>query len=275
MDCGTVSVVIPTFNRINYLRRALDSVVAQTRPVTEIIVVDDGSTDGTTDSVRKRYPEVKVIRQANHGVSHARNTGIRNAAGDWVAFLDSDDAWMPDKMSRQFSALAGHPGYRVVHSNEIWMRRGVRVNQKKKHRKYGGYIFARCLPICAISPSASLIHQSVFAAVGLFDESLPACEDYDMWLRICSRYPVLYLDDKLIIKYGGHPDQLSGQFWGMDRFRIRAIANLLDQQQLADEQRKAAVNALLEKIDIYLQGAAKRRNSLHVEEFLRIAGRHA
>jgi glycosyltransferase involved in cell wall biosynthesis len=273
MDGGTVSVVIPTYNRINYLPRALDSVAAQTRPVTEIIVVDDGSTDGTTEYIRKRYPDVNVIRQANHGVSHARNTGIHNAAGHWVAFLDSDDAWMPDKMSRQFNALAGDPGYRIVHSNEIWIRRGVRVNQKKKHRKYGGHIFTRCLPICAISPSASLIHRSVFAAVGLFDESLPACEDYDMWLRICSRYPVLYLDDELIIKYGGHADQLSRQFWGMDRFRIRAIANLLDQQQLADEQRKAAVDTLLGKIDIYLQGAAKRRNSPHAEEFLRMAHR--
>ena len=147
MDGSTVSVVIPTYNRINYLPRALDSVAAQTRPVTEIIVVDDGSTDGTAECIRSRYPEVNVIRQANHGVSHARNTGIRNVTGDWIAFLDSDDAWMPEKMSRQFSALAGYPGYRIAHSNEIWIRGGVRVNQKKKHRKYGGHIFTRCLPI--------------------------------------------------------------------------------------------------------------------------------
>lgn len=271
----TVSVVIPTFNRATFITRALDSVAAQTCPVSEIIVVDDGSTDGTETIIRRNYPSVKLIRQANHGVSHARNIGISNAAGEWIALLDSDDAWMPKKIERQFDFLARHPRYCVVHCNEIWMRRGTRVNQKEKHRKYGGHIFSRCLPLCAISPSASLIHRSVFDAVGRFDESLPACEDYDMWLRICARYPVLYVDEGLIFKYGGHPDQLSRKYWGMDRFRIRAIAKLLDQQELTDEHRKAAVNTLLEKIEIYLQGAAKRRNRSHVEEFRQMAIRYA
>lgn len=271
----TVSVVIPTFNRAHLITRALDSVAAQTRRVTEVIVVDDGSTDGTEDIIRSNHPYVKLVRQTNHGVSHARNTGIKTAGGEWIAFLDSDDAWLPEKMARQRDALVRHPDYRIVHCDETWIRRGVRVNQKKKHRKYGGHIFSRCLPLCAISPSASLIHRSVFDMVGLFDESLPACEDYDMWLRICSRYPVLYVEQGLIIKYGGHPDQLSRRFWGMDRFRIHAIAKLLEQQQLEDEQRKAAVNTLLGKIEIYLQGAARRSNSSHVEEFKLMADRYA
>lgn len=275
MDGGSISVVIPTCNRAPLISRALDSVLAQTRPVLEIIVVDDGSTDGSAELVRSHYPEVKLLRQANHGVSHARNTGIRAAAGDWIAFLDSDDAWLPEKVARQCDALGRQPGLRIVHCNEIWIRRGVRINQKQRHRKYGGHIFTRCLPICAVSPSAALIHRSIFDAVGLFDESLPACEDYDMWLRICSRYPVLYLDEQLIIKYGGHADQLSQRYWGMDRFRIQAIARLLEAGQLAHDQRMAAINTLQEKINIYLNGAARRRNTRHVEEFSRLASRYA
>ena len=269
-----MSVVIPTFNRAHLISRALDSVVAQTRRVSEIIVVDDGSTDGTEEIIRNNHPRVKLVRQANQGVSRARNNGINTAGGDWIAFLDSDDTWLPEKMARQWHALASHPEYLISHSNEIWIRNGVRVNQKKKHRKYGGHIFSRCLPLCVISPSASLIHRSVFDTVGLFDETLPACEDYDMWLRICSRYPIQYVEQGLIIKHGGHADQLSRRFWGMDRFRILAIAKLLDQQQLAGEYRKLAIDVLLEKIEIYLHGAARRCNSSYVEEFKHLAARY-
>ena len=275
MDGMTVSVVIPTFNRADLITRALDSVTLQSRPISEVIVVDDGSDDGTQDIIRRDYPHVRLITQVNGGVSRARNTGIRNAGGDWIAFLDSDDAWLPEKMERQISTLAIHPEYKIVHNDEIWIRRGKRLNQKLKHRKFGGFIFSRCLPICVISPSASLIHRSVFDAVGLFDESLPACEDYDMWLRICSRYPVLYIDEELIVKYGGHPGQLSGKFWGMDRFRIRAIAKLLDQTALSEDDRAAAVAVLQNKIRIYLLGAAKRSNNRHVEEFMHLAARYA
>ena len=275
MDGMTVSVIIPTFNRADLITRALDSVTLQSRPISEVIVVDDGSDDGTQDIIRRDYPHVRLITQVNGGVSRARNTGIRNAGGDWIAFLDSDDAWLPEKMERQISTLAIHPEYKIVHNDEIWIRRGKRLKQKLKHRKFGGFIFSRCLPICVISPSASLIHRSVFDAVGLFDESLPACEDYDMWLRICSRYPVLYIDEELIVKYGGHPGQLSGKFWGMDRFRIRAIAKLLDQTALSEDDRAAAVAVLQNKIRIYLLGAAKRSNNRHVEEFMHLAARYA
>lgn len=274
MGVAKVSVVIPTFNRADFITRALDSVAAQTCPVSEMIVIDDGSTDGTQDIISRYYPHVRLITQSNRGVSCARNAGIRNAAGDWIAFLDSDDAWRPNKMERQIDTLTRHPEFKIVHSNEIWIRSGKRLNQKQKHRKYGGYIFTHCLPVCSISPSASLIHRSVFDAVGSFDESLPACEDYDLWLRICSRYPVLYVDEELIVKYGGHPDQLSRKFWGMDRFRIKAIAKILDQSHLSDEDRAAAVTVMREKIRIYLKGASKRRNNEHVDELMRMAARY-
>ncbi|MDH3695639.1 MAG: hypothetical protein OER96_13840, partial [Gammaproteobacteria bacterium] len=136
-----------------------------------------------------------------------------------------------------------------------------RVNPMLKHKKSGGWIYQKCLPICAISPSSALIHRSVFDEYGLFDKSLPACEDYDMWLRICSRMPVAYVDEKLIVKYGGHDDQLSKQFWGMDRFRVQALQKILNSEHLADHDRVATVEVLLNKTQILINGAQRRGNT--------------
>jgi len=146
----------------------------------------------------------------------------------------------------------------LCHTNEIWIRNGRRVNPMKKHTKYGGRIFSKCLPLCVISPSAVVLHRSVLARTGLFDESLPACEDYDLWLRVSSHFPVLYIEEPLIVKYGGHPDQLSRRYWGMDRFRIQALEKLLASETLSPADQRAASNELLDKIEIYLSGARKR-----------------
>lgn len=262
---STISVVIPTYNRRDSLARALDSVINQSRVAEEIIVIDDGSNDATASMVQTNYPAVTLLKQENQGVSAARNSGIKHAKGEWLALLDSDDCWHARKLEKQLDALDKQPEYRVAHTEEIWIRNGVRVNQMKKHQKYGGYIFRRCLPLCAISPSSSIIHRSVFSEVGLFDESLPVCEDYDMWLRISARYPVLFIDEALITKYGGHADQLSRRFWGMDRFRIRALEKILDENILGPEETKATVDSLLEKIDIYLAGAKKHNNTDSVD----------
>ncbi len=179
----TISVIIPTYNRAHTLSRALDSVLAQTHPADEVIVIDDGSTDSTVELLQNSYPNVTLIQQQNRGVSAARNSGIRASHSEWVALLDSDDEWLPDKLNKQLALVSQQPEYKIIHSDEIWIRYGVRVNQMKKHIKKGGWIFQDCLPLCAISPSAVMIHRSVFDDVGLFDESLPACEDYDLWLR--------------------------------------------------------------------------------------------
>ena len=203
---------------------------------------------------------MRYIHQQNRGVSSARNTGIRAASGDWIALLDSDDRWQADKLALQCRHLAEQPSYRIVHCDEIWIRNGVRVNPMKKHAKRGGHIFRHCLPLCAISPSAVLIHRSVFDAVGLFDEQLPACEDYDLWLRICARYPVLFTDEALVIKTGGHADQLSRRYWGMDRFRIHALDNILSSTALAPGDYTAARNTLLDKLAIVIKGALKHGN---------------
>ncbi len=261
-----VSVIIPTYNRAHLLARALDSVQAQTQPPLEIIVVDDGSEDETAALIQQCYPTVRYLHQANRGVSAARNCGISQARGEWIALLDSDDEWLPERLTKQLQLAANAGDCPLVHSDEIWIRNGRRVNQMNKHAKAGGWIFQHCLPLCAISPSAALIRRSLFEVVGLFDESLPACEDYDLWLRICSRYPVLYHPEALIKKYGGHEDQLSRQHWGMDRFRLQALDKLLQQHHLNDDDRQAALAMWRKKNTILLKGARKHGNQALIAE---------
>lgn len=264
-----VSVIVPTHNRRHTLETALDSVIVQTHPPHETIVVDDGSDDGTADWLRAHRPEVTTVQQDNRGVSAARNRGIAHATGDWVALLDSDDAWQPGKLAVQLAALQAAPGHRLCHTDEIWIRNGVRVNPKRRHAKHGGHIFRHCLPLCAISPSAALIHRSVFDDIGPFDETLPACEDYDYWLRLCSREPVLYVDEKLVIKSGGHADQLSRRYEAMDRFRILALLNLLERTPLSAADRAAALDTLDAKLQVYGDGARKRGNTTELDAALR------
>lgn len=261
-----ISVVIPTWNRIETLPRALDSVYGQTVPAHEVIVIDDGSTDSTREYVEKHYPEVTLISQPNAGVSSARNTGIKASGGDWLALLDSDDEWLPTKLEKQSQVIKLDKDYRVCHTDEIWIRNGVRVNSKNKHQKYGGWIYEKCLPLCAMSPSSVLLHKGIFSEHGLFDESLPACEDYDLWLRICAHEPVLYIDDFLLKKFGGHEDQLSRKYWGMDRFRMAALAKAIRSETLSREQLELTRQQLAEKLKIYLQGARKRERFEHAEE---------
>ena len=253
-----ISVIIPTYNRKNTLPRAVESVLNQIYKPIEIIVIDDGSTDGTKEMFSEMYPLVRYIYQANSGVSSARNTGIKSASGDWIALLDSDDEWLPDKLDRQVKLLQDNAEIRFCHTNEIWIRNNVRINQKKKHQKYGGNIFKKCLDICRISPSSSLFHTSVINDVGLFDESLDVCEDYDMWLRITSKYPVLFLDQPLIKKFGGHSDQLSRVFGGIEQYRIRSLEKILTSKSLSGSQFEAAKDMLIHKLQIYAKGLKKR-----------------
>ncbi len=253
----SISVVIPTYNRADYLVKAISSVMNQSRSVDEIIVVDDGSTDHTRLMLEKNYPKIEYYYQENRGVSAARNMGIAKARSDWLAFLDSDDEWLPKKLEKQLEANQSS-AVRVCHTNEIWIRNGIRVNQMKKHEKQGGWIYEKCLPLCVISPSAVMIHQSIFDAVGVFDESLPACEDYDLWLRICAYYPVSYHAEPLIIKRGGHPDQLSARYWGMDRFRIASLEKMINDPVLSARYKTKTLEIIIKKIKIYIIGAVKR-----------------
>jgi glycosyltransferase involved in cell wall biosynthesis len=268
MNRPTISVIIPTYNRAEILPRALKSVLSQTFPPDEIIVIDDGSTDETATIVNNDFPEVQYIYQENLGVSTARNTGIAHSGCDWIALLDSDDEWLPAKLQKQIFMLEENPGYRICHTDEIWIRRGRRVNPHKKHRKYGGEIYNFCLPLCVISPSSVLIEKTIFTERGSFDTNLPVCEDYDMWLRICAYHPVLYIDEPLLIKYGGHSDQLSIKHWGMDRFRILALENILLDPGLTADKRLSTLQMIVQKIQIYITGAQKRAKTEDVQHYL-------
>jgi len=255
-----ISVVIPTFNRGQDVEQAIHSVLRQTYSPHEIIVVDDHSDDNTQRLLRKFKNRIIVlINEKNQGVSLARNRGIKASSGDWIAFLDSDDRWHPDKLSAQKSFHESNPDLLISQCDEVWIRKGIRVNPMTKHAKKGGWIFQACLPRCIVSPSAVIIHKDIFRQIGLFDPQLPACEDYDLWLRIAPQFEIGYLDEKLVTRYGGHADQLSRQYWGMDRFRITAMEKHVD-SNLYPEWKKALLEELIFKCDILAAGALKRDN---------------
>jgi glycosyltransferase involved in cell wall biosynthesis len=274
MDNPTVSVIIPTYNRAGMLTAAIDSVLAQDFTDFELIVVDDGSTDDTPQVLKAYGAKIKVIRQRNQGVSAARNRGIAAACGRLIAFLDSDDLWLPGKLTIQIDFFKTTPEALICQTEEIWVRNGVRVNPKERHRKYSGMIFERSLTLCLVSPSAVMARPGLFEKFGLFDESLPACEDYDMWLRVSCRYPVYLIRTPLIIKRGGHADQLSRRP-ALDKYRIQAIKKILDSRVLSVDQYKAGVKVLKLKCALYAAGCRKRGRTDEAQFYNALAERYA
>ena len=271
-----VSVIIPTHNRRDFVREALASVLAQTYQDLEIIVIDDGSDDDTrivVDEFSRASPVLQYVFQSNQGVSAARNHGVALSHGQFLAFLDSDDVWQPSKLESQVAFFSTHPEASICQTEEIWLRNGVRVNPHNKHRKASGDIFARSLELCLVSPSAVMLRRALFDQLGGFDPDLPACEDYDLWLRIAALMPIHLIDTPLVIKRGGHPDQLSYLFWGMDRFRVAALHKLLDSGVLSDEQRQLSLAVLRKKCAILIQGAKKRGKT--GEEYARLMACYA
>ena len=252
-----VSVVIPTYNRAWIVKEAVDSVLAQDYKDFELIVVDDGSTDDTSRVLAPYGDAIKVVFQENKGVSAARNRGVSQASGRFIAFLDSDDLWLPKKLSTQVEFFHQRPDALICQTEEIWVRNGNRVNPKKRHKKHSGMIFEPSLELCLVSPSAVMIRRDVLDSAGGFDETLPACEDYDLWLRISCRFPVYLIGTPLTVKRGGHDDQLSKKA-GLDKFRIKAIENIIKTGILSDNQHRAALKMLKKKCGIYAAGCRKR-----------------
>ena len=265
-----VSVIIPTYNRGWIVGEAIDSVLVQDFSDYELIVVDDGSDDHTPEILAAYGDRITVLRQANRGVSAARNRGIAAAAGRLMAFLDSDDLWLPQKLSTQVRYFAENPDAVICQTEERWIRNGVRVNPKKRHLKFSGMIFERSLALCLVSPSAVMIKKSLFNTVGVFDEDLPACEDYDLWLRISCRYPVHLINTPLIIKRGGHEDQLS-RAAGLDKYRIQSLLKLSENSCLTPQQKQAVMITLKEKCDIYAAGCQKRGRQEEAKYFYQLA----
>lgn len=260
----SVSIVIPVFNRTEPLERALQSIQKQTFQDYEMIVVDDHSTDDIF-SVSKKYG-AKYLKTIGKGVSAARNTGIQSSDSDLLAFLDSDDEWLPHKLELQMQYLAQNQNCSIVHSNELWIRNGLPVNQGLKHQKMGGRIFSQCTELCLIAPSSVLVRRSLLNQVGLFDESFPVCEDFDFWLRITATEDIGFISEPLVIKHGGHQDQLSMQFHSMDLWRVRALAKHLNNSKLSESENLALRTSLKKKCEILLKGFKKHQNFENVNE---------
>jgi glycosyltransferase involved in cell wall biosynthesis len=265
-----VSVIIPAYNRGWIIKEAIDSVLAQTFNEYELIVVDDGSEDNTAEILAGYNNKIQIIHQANSGVSAARNRGIVSSSGRYIALLDSDDLWFPEKLNKQVSFFQNHPDAMICQTQEIWIRNGNRVNPRKHHKKLSGMIFEPSLSLCLVSPSAVMFKRELLDKVGLFDENLPACEDYDLWLRVSLGFPVYLIDEALIIKRGGHEDQLSRNPM-LDKYRIEALKKILSQHLLTSEHRSAAVAKLREKCMIYATGCQKRGRYQEAEEYMRLA----
>ena len=269
-----VSVIITTYNRCAMVGEAIESVLKQDFVDYEIIVVDDGSTDSTNDALRK-YSQVNYFYQANQGISRARNQGLVLSQGELVCFLDSDDLWLPNKLVVQVKFMQDHPDFKLNYTDEIWIRKGRRVNPRKRHQKYSGWIFEKSLPLCIISPSSVMLRKEVFDGVGLFDERLPVCEDYDLWLRITSRFPVFFINQKLIIKRGGHEDQLSHRFWGNDRFRVQALEKIINEGVIHKQQKELAIQELVTKSIILENGFRKRGALSEADYYQRLIGKYS
>ncbi len=266
----TVSVIIPTFNRGWIIRDAVDSVLGQTYRDFELIVVDDGSSDRTADILREYGDRLRLVGQACRGVSAARNSGVRAANGRLLAFLDSDDLWLAGKLAEQVAFFEKTPSALICQTEEIWIRNGMRVNPRKRHRKPSGLIFRPSLELCLVSPSAVMVRRELFDRVGLFDEELPACEDYDLWLRVSCRFPIHLIDQPLTVKRGGHKDQLSRQD-SLDKYRIQSLVKVIGSGQLTMPQRNAAVVTLRKKSTVYANGCLKRGRMEEAAHYLRLA----
>lgn len=276
-----ISVIIPSYNRAEYLKEAIQSVLDQDffsregkSPLFELIVVDDGSKDKTKEVVQSFGERVKYHYQNQRGVSAARNAGLNLSRGDTIAFLDSDDLWKKEKIRIQMSFMETFPQAKVCYTEEIWIRRGRRLNPKQKHKKYSGWIFEKVLPLCLLSLSSALFRREVFEEIGNFDETLPACEDYDFSIRLAHKYPIYLVSSPLIIKRGGHPDQLSQKYSALDRFRIRALVKALT-SNLTSEQERLVRREISKKCEILVKGYEKRGKASQAKKYLRLSEKFA
>jgi len=273
-----VSIIIPTYNRMFYLESAIDSVRGQNFTQFGIIVVDDGSNDGTADHVRElREPKkLKYMKIPHSGFpGKVRNAGAREARGEYLAFLDSDDLWKPEKLARQVVFFKEHPDIRICHTREIWQRGETIVSQAGQRHKRSGDIFTDALKKCIIGPSTVMMRRELFEELGGFREDLEIAEDYELWLRITAKYPVGYIDEPLVIKRGGHSDQLSEKYGQIEIFRIKALLLNLEAGTFLGDRRDLAARELARKCRVYANGCEKRGKSEEAWRYREIAGRYA
>jgi glycosyltransferase involved in cell wall biosynthesis len=216
-----VSVIIPTYNRAAYLQKALQSVKEQTYQCLEIIVIDDGSTDDTGKMLENYGGQLSYFYQENRGISGARNAGIKRARGEFIAFLDSDDYWLPDKTAQQLALFKQHPEYGLVAARCASIRLDGSYREKNRPGR-SGWVLEDLFKANFIRTSAAMVKQECFKNIGLFDEELRECEEYDLWLRIAAQYPMGFINKSLAV-YVDNPagvstDSLTGRL-----YRLRVL----------------------------------------------------
>ena len=202
-----VSIIIPTFNRRDHITIALDSVLAQTYKDYEIIIIDDGSSDDTKEVLKPYQDNIRYFYQENKGIPITRNKGIREAQGQYIAFLDSDDYWLSEKLERQIACFKKNPHYGMVATRCSSITQDGRFRERNRPGK-SGWILNDLFKANFIRTSSAMIKKECFEKVGFFDESLPECEEYDLWLRIATRYPVGFINKPLTV-YVDNPQGVS------------------------------------------------------------------
>lgn len=257
-----ISVVIPVHNRLEMAQRAVSSVLAQDYADYELIVVDDGSTHDLTElQSLVLSADHKYIQTKHRGVAAARNRALQESSGEWICLLDSDDLWLPEKLAQQVAYHKSHPEFLISQTLERWFRNEKLVNKKDSHAQPVGNGFTRSLELCCISSSSVMFHRKVLEETGFYDEVLPACEDYDFWVRVTANFEIGLVPEVLVEKFGGHPDQLSKRFPVMDRFRLYSLLKfILNSRSFSGDLVQAAVNEALRKVRILLVGAKKHQN---------------
>lgn len=255
-----VTAVIPVYNRTETLKDAVESVLFQDSGEIEIIVVDDGSETDLRPLLKPYLNIIRFIRlEKNMGVSRARNEGIKAAQGDYIAFLDSDDVWLPFKIRHQLEIMEKEQS-KVCHTNEFWYKTDRFINQSKKHTRYGGDIFPKILDICRISDSSVIIAKEVFDEAGMFDESMRVCEDYDLFLRIAALYNVSYIEKKCIIKRSITNDQLSASISHIESIRLESLKKFTNSfKKLSEQYMSTALEEIKRKEQIVKSGLIKGR----------------
>ncbi|TGN08298.1 glycosyltransferase family 2 protein [Leptospira ilyithenensis] len=292
MSTPLVSIILPTFHRPDTTKKAIESVISQTYGNWELIVVDDGSKDDTWQSLLSEYPgwksnltgfgkntkSIQLHQIIHRGVSGARNFGVERSFGKWICFLDSDDLWLPEKISKQINYHKDHPEIRISQTNETWIKNGNKVKPLGKHKKKEGDIFQECLELCLITPSSVILGRELWEEAGGFDERLQTCEDYDFWIRITAKGEwVGLLEEELMIRHGGHSDQLSGKYNAMERFRLYSQLKLWnatippssDYTGIDSQKKDLLKTSTLNRIQVLEAGRKKRNKDIHFLNYFR------
>jgi glycosyltransferase involved in cell wall biosynthesis len=256
------SIIIPTYNRSNFLLNAIQSVLKQTLKSFEIIIVDDNSNDDTKKKIlefsnminknliikndfffiktlQSKCVEIESFLESedqnfkyiklkkNNGVSISRNIGSLFSRYNFLCFLDSDDLWHKNKLQKQSKVILSNKDIHLIHTNEKWLFNGKHLNKKNIHKVDKNSFIADSLMRCMISPSSVCIKKNIFFDCNGFNEDYTVCEDYDLWLKFLFHYNISYIDEKLVTKHGGHEGQLSKRFNGMDYWRVKSLIYLL------------------------------------------------